>query len=370
MKPADVQVEHGHVRIANRLAEALLDAPLSGTQFKIMHTLIRLTYGWRRKTVTLSHAELAKYCSANPSGAFRAALRDLIGNGAVLQLEQGTGRTKSTLAVQKDFTKWGLYQVGADRLAIVYGQRPESHDDLMFQADIFTDNEGAQNEAEGVPESGPGGGLEVGRVTPPNPSIGETYDSGKTVESQRAQTNNKEDDDVGARAALAANLDLSLFGGRRALLLEMIREARSPFAMACTLREYLDNGVTPSQLGVAVKEYRTNGEEKFNSAHFAGFVGRARASIDRQDGARALSNERDFQRREDADRETERRETAERDRMLAEFERDHPERYLDLRKKAETDTKITGIFRDGAVLGALTTLVRHELLEHKHRGAA
>jgi phage replication O-like protein O len=128
---ADVQLEHGHVRIANRLAEAMLDAEFSGSQFKMLHGLIRLTYGWRRRTVTLSHAELAAYLHTTPSGTFRAALRELVTEGVVLQLEQGVGHKKSTLAIQKDFTRWGKFSVAPERLERMFGGRPESADELI-----------------------------------------------------------------------------------------------------------------------------------------------------------------------------------------------------------------------------------------------
>jgi phage replication O-like protein O len=108
---ADVQLEHGHVRIANRLFEAILDADFTGAQSRILVALIRLTYGWRRRTVTLTVPELAAYCRMQPVGGFRRALRDLVGEGVVIQLEHDRGRSATTYAIQKDFMAWGRYSV-------------------------------------------------------------------------------------------------------------------------------------------------------------------------------------------------------------------------------------------------------------------
>jgi phage replication O-like protein O len=130
---ADVQLEHGHVRIANRLFEAILDADFTGAQSRILVALIRLTYGWRRRTVTLTVPELAAYCRMQPVGGFRRALRDLVGEGVVIQLEHDRGRSATTYAIQKDFMAWGRYSVAEARLTAVWQSRPQSDDDLLSE---------------------------------------------------------------------------------------------------------------------------------------------------------------------------------------------------------------------------------------------
>jgi phage replication O-like protein O len=140
---ADVQLEHGHVRIANRLYEAMLDADFSPAQFKILHGLIRLSFGWGKRTVTLSHAELASVIGMNASGSFRAALRELVQNGVVNLVDAGGGNAKATYALQKDFTKWGRWATHPDRLQVRYGARPESHDEFLSarrKADVVDDD--------------------------------------------------------------------------------------------------------------------------------------------------------------------------------------------------------------------------------------
>ena len=210
---ADVQLEHGYIRIANRLYEAMLGADFSPVQFKMLHGLIRLSYGWGRRTVTLSHGELADAIGATASGHFRGALRDLIDSGVVLLVDAGTGARRATYAVQKDFTKWGRWATHPDRLKARYGTRPEAHDELLPRSSRERDKNGAgdnfdddlegacfqapspppdrdpaRKQAGRVPESRQGGCLEAGTLTGPKSLHGETVGPRKDIERQERQT--------------------------------------------------------------------------------------------------------------------------------------------------------------------------------------
>lgn len=128
---ADVQLEHGHVRVANRLFEAMLDADFTGAQLKMVLGLIRLTYGWRRKTVSISVPDLAAKLRLAPVGGFRRALRELVDEGVVIEVERGTGHTAATYAIEKDFTCWGKFSTAPARLARMWGEKP-LHLDAAF----------------------------------------------------------------------------------------------------------------------------------------------------------------------------------------------------------------------------------------------
>lgn len=117
---ADVQTEHGFTKVANRLLEACLFAGFSGTQLKILVALVRMTYGWGRKAIAISAPELAARCGLSSKGGFRRELRDLIAQGVVEVRETGGGREPHTLAVQKDFERWGTFSVGERRLAAMW----------------------------------------------------------------------------------------------------------------------------------------------------------------------------------------------------------------------------------------------------------
>lgn len=127
---ASPQLEHGHVRLANRLIEAILEAEFQGAQLRILFGLVRLTYGWRRHTARISVPDLATYVKAKPTGGFRRALAELVQEGVLLQLEHGVGAVVSVYAIQKDFTRWGRFSVAEQRLERVWGERPASDDRL------------------------------------------------------------------------------------------------------------------------------------------------------------------------------------------------------------------------------------------------
>jgi phage replication O-like protein O len=197
---ADVQLEHGHLRVANRLYEAFLDADFTATQFKILHTLVRLSFGWRRRTVTISHSELAAAAALAATGSFRASLRELIAEGVVLQLEQGSGHSKSTLAIQKDFTRWGRWAIHPDRLQRRYGVRPESNDALLTKehaSDTLPTEDGAQEEAPRAPENGQAGCPQVGTPMPPN-SNGDNAELARKDSERQGQTEQRESENTRA----------------------------------------------------------------------------------------------------------------------------------------------------------------------------
>lgn len=135
---ADVQVEHGHFKVANRLAEAILAAGFSTSQLHILMALLRVTYGWRRSTVKCTETQLAIWAGMQPgpdvkraSGTFRQALKLLVQEGVVRRVDGMRGSPESTFSIQKDYVKWGQYSSAEARLQSVYGVRPASDDQAL-----------------------------------------------------------------------------------------------------------------------------------------------------------------------------------------------------------------------------------------------
>ena len=59
-KTGNPQLEHGHTRIANELLEALVGHPFGGGELKVILAIIRLTYGWQRRSSPLKQTTLAR----------------------------------------------------------------------------------------------------------------------------------------------------------------------------------------------------------------------------------------------------------------------------------------------------------------------
>jgi phage replication O-like protein O len=121
----DVQLEHGFTRLANRLLEALIAAPFTATQQKIVLAFWRDTYGWNEQAVRLSQGQVAERCGTDGrGGGFKRALAELLHEGVVVVVASNGDRQPSTYRVQKDFTLWGRFSIAEGRLAAVW-DRPD-----------------------------------------------------------------------------------------------------------------------------------------------------------------------------------------------------------------------------------------------------
>jgi phage replication O-like protein O len=61
------QCEDGYVRIANELFEVLMAMPMTVREFKVMLGIMRMTYGWNRKTARLVQKNLAIMTGIDPT---------------------------------------------------------------------------------------------------------------------------------------------------------------------------------------------------------------------------------------------------------------------------------------------------------------
>lgn len=73
---ANVQLENGHLRIANSLYEGLLRADLTLRQQTVFLAVLRLTYGYRRKMDRVAASQIAELTGIEKANV-RHALRDL-----------------------------------------------------------------------------------------------------------------------------------------------------------------------------------------------------------------------------------------------------------------------------------------------------
>lgn len=103
---ADVQTENGYTRIANELYDKIIKAKLNGSQAKILHAIIRNTYGYNRKTTNLSYNYLAKATNISQRQAVDT-LKSLKDMNMVFVTDNGKGKT-NTLSINKDFDTWTL----------------------------------------------------------------------------------------------------------------------------------------------------------------------------------------------------------------------------------------------------------------------
>jgi phage replication O-like protein O len=169
---ADVQTEHGYMKLANDLDEALTYAPFRGlSQAKIARAIVRMTFGWGRKTVRISTTELAERCNERYSGAFQRALRQLIDEGVVWEVEKGAGRRSSLFAVNKNYEEWGRFSVAARTLDRLFKVRLPSDDTALSRFNLSPSKGCAtieENATDDAPPAHPSKGEQVDFVAHPH----------------------------------------------------------------------------------------------------------------------------------------------------------------------------------------------------------
>jgi hypothetical protein len=146
----------------------------------------------------------------------------------------------------------------------------------------------------------------------------------------------------------------------------LLRASRNAFAVACTMRGHLEGEegpiYTPKVIGRAAREFGAAGKE-FNARYFAGFLRDAEKAMAGGDNSRRQGQqEARFIDHEAVQREREVREEAAIVEMLADFERRHGARYVQLQEIAEKSVgpNFKGKFRAPVVRAALVKLVRHD----------
>ena len=97
---AKPQIENGYTKIANELLEAMCRLYLSGNQWKVLHAIIRKTYGWNKKEDWVTATQIAQMTGMYAPHV-SSALRVLDARHVVL-------RDGRLLAVQKDYEQWQM----------------------------------------------------------------------------------------------------------------------------------------------------------------------------------------------------------------------------------------------------------------------
>lgn len=103
---ANPQPENGYTKIANEILEAIAEAQLNGTQFRILTVIWRYTYGFNRKSHKLSLSFIS-----NATKIYRQQVKREIDslieqNIITVSEEPGFGKTRE-LAFNKDYSQWG-----------------------------------------------------------------------------------------------------------------------------------------------------------------------------------------------------------------------------------------------------------------------
>ena len=106
---ADVQLENGHVRIANALWEAWNRADLDRNELRVLLALVRLSYGWGRSdTAGTAGYKRIERATGLGSRAVAAGVKGLVQKQVVQRVRPGVkaSGTPAVYAIVKDFDRW------------------------------------------------------------------------------------------------------------------------------------------------------------------------------------------------------------------------------------------------------------------------
>ena len=98
------RLENGYTRIAHEFLEALCLVGLNGSEFRIVLSIVRASWGWHKKEVELSLTDLR-----NATGITRRGIIYSIQNlqaKNVIAVEQSAAGKKNVFAVNKDYETW------------------------------------------------------------------------------------------------------------------------------------------------------------------------------------------------------------------------------------------------------------------------
>ncbi len=101
---AKVQIKRGYTRVVNALYEALIGAQLPGRHKDVVHSLIRLIYGYGKTTDRVAVSQISDMTGI-ATRHVRAILSDLEAWNIVFRRGQKLGRA-NVLGIQKDFDLW------------------------------------------------------------------------------------------------------------------------------------------------------------------------------------------------------------------------------------------------------------------------
>lgn len=101
------QLENGYTRIANEIMDQISRTKLNGTQFRIVMTVLRYTYGFNRKEHAMSVSFLANATGLNKRQVQRE-LGVLVNASIILVVKEATFSSPAVIGFNKHFDQWCL----------------------------------------------------------------------------------------------------------------------------------------------------------------------------------------------------------------------------------------------------------------------
>jgi phage replication O-like protein O len=102
------QIENGYTRIANELLEAIISFNFSSRQLNVLFSIIRCTYGYNKKSDSISGWQISKMTNIDRSNISKT-INELIKLNVLIKHENGRlshGFFVNELSINKDYKTW------------------------------------------------------------------------------------------------------------------------------------------------------------------------------------------------------------------------------------------------------------------------
>ncbi len=98
------QLENGYTKIADTILERIAQEKLNGTQLRILLIVWRSTYGWGKKSYSLSESYLSKATGIHKQ-QIKRELKSMINEGILIEVEKPSFNTARVIAFNKRYQK-------------------------------------------------------------------------------------------------------------------------------------------------------------------------------------------------------------------------------------------------------------------------
>ena len=110
------ELENGYLRLANQIQDALCIVELSGREFRVLNAIVRLTYGWSKKSDRIANSLLADKTTLKVKHVSEAVLSLAYRNIIILRR---IGQTRY-IGINTNLDKWAYTKPNCTRCPVIF----------------------------------------------------------------------------------------------------------------------------------------------------------------------------------------------------------------------------------------------------------
>ena len=173
------ELENGYLRLANQIQDALCIVELSGREFRVLNAIVRLTYGWSKKSDRIANSLIADKTTLKVKHVSEAVLNLAYRNIIILRR---IGQTRY-IGINTDLDKWAYAKPNCARCPVAFPAAesvtwvisipeashyyPQKQGWLSPKTGMaILENGDGENNPQTIPENGDGYPRKQGKVSP------------------------------------------------------------------------------------------------------------------------------------------------------------------------------------------------------------